>query len=131
MLIVLQHSIIPALALFGLAAAVPAGKPTGGPASTQVTIYSGPFACTDPNTPPPTDGSAGTSKVISVAENQCVIVNIPFGGAFTASMTATPKTGTTACYVQIFSQQGCGLTLQNRQSTPSVYPSVQHANPPP
>jgi hypothetical protein len=29
---------------------VPAGKPTGGPASASVTIYSGPATCADPNT---------------------------------------------------------------------------------
>lgn len=26
----------------------------------------------------------------------------------------SPKTGAAACYIQIFSQQGCGLTLQNQ-----------------
>jgi hypothetical protein len=41
-------------------------------------------------------------------------VSQPFGGAFTATMTATPKTGTAACYIQIFTQAGCGLTLQNQ-----------------
>ena len=29
-------------------------------------------------------------------------------------MTQNPKTGTAACYIQIFSQSGCGLTLQNQ-----------------
>jgi hypothetical protein len=29
---------------------VPAGKPTGGPASASVTVYSGPATCADPNT---------------------------------------------------------------------------------
>jgi hypothetical protein len=29
-------------------------------------------------------------------------------------MTQAPKTGTTACYIQLFSQSGCGLTLQNQ-----------------
>lgn len=28
-------------------------------------------------------------------------------------MTATPKTGTAGCYVQIYTQSGCGLTLNN------------------
>jgi hypothetical protein len=64
---------------------------------------------------PPTTGAAGTATTISVAENQCVIVNVPFGGVFTSTLTATPKTGTAACYIQIFTQQGCGLTLQNRE----------------
>jgi hypothetical protein len=63
---------------------------------------------------PPTDGSAGTATTVSLSENQCVIVDFPSGGVFTAKMTAAPKTGTTACYVQLFSQQGCGLTLQNQ-----------------
>ncbi|GAB7332637.1 hypothetical protein MBLNU13_g04401t1 [Cladosporium sp. NU13] len=108
-------SIISAAAVVvGTALAIPAGKPTGGPASASVTIYSGPATCPDPNTPPPTDGSAGTAKTVSITENACAIVNIPFGGALTSRMTATPKTGTTACYIQIFSQSGCGLTLQNQ-----------------
>ncbi|KAF3039785.1 hypothetical protein E8E12_009034 [Didymella heteroderae] len=85
-------------ALFSTAFAIPAGKPTGGPAAAQ---------------PPPKDGSIGTGKTVNVTENQCVVVNVPFGGAFTASMTATPKTGTAGCYIQIFSQQGCSLTRQN------------------
>jgi hypothetical protein len=38
-----------AVALAGTAFAVPAGKPTGGPASATVTIYSGPATCSDPN----------------------------------------------------------------------------------
>lgn len=38
----------------------------------------------------------------------------PFGGAFTAKLTAPPKTGAPGCYIQIFTQQGCGLTLQNQ-----------------
>lgn len=37
-----------------------------------------------------------------------------FKGVFTASVTAAPKTGTTVCYIQIFSQQGCDITLQNQ-----------------
>jgi len=38
-----------AVALASTAFAVPAGKPTGGPASASVTIYSGPATCPDPN----------------------------------------------------------------------------------
>jgi hypothetical protein len=33
-----------------IALPVPAGKPTGGPASASVTVYSGPATCQDPNT---------------------------------------------------------------------------------
>ncbi|KAJ4399970.1 hypothetical protein N0V91_009043 [Didymella pomorum] len=107
------------MALFTTALAMPAGgnKPTGGPAAAQVTIYPGgatPYTCASADQPPPKDGSIGTGKVVTVAENQCVVVNVPFGGALTATMTATPKTGTAGCYIQIFSQQGCGLTLQNQ-----------------
>ncbi|KAF9692392.1 hypothetical protein EKO04_009762 [Ascochyta lentis] len=99
----------------GTAPAAPAGnKPTGGPASAQVSVYSGSYICTDPDIPPPTDGSAGKATVVSVTENQCVTINIPFGGAVTASMTATPKTGAAGCYIQMFTQQGCGLTLANQ-----------------
>ncbi|KAF3003187.1 hypothetical protein E8E13_009423 [Curvularia kusanoi] len=106
---------VAALCSTAFAKAIPAGgnKPTGGPASAFVSIYPS-YKCTAPNAPPPTDGTAGVPQQVSVTENQCVIVDIPFGGAFTAKLTATPKTGTTACYIQIFSQQGCGLTLQNQ-----------------
>jgi hypothetical protein len=90
-----------------------AGKPTGGPASAQITIYNGPFTCSNLVTPPPKDGSAGFNTTVTVAETQCAIINIPVNGAITAVMTATPKTGTLGCFVQIFSQQGCGVTLQN------------------
>ncbi|KAJ4984748.1 hypothetical protein SVAN01_09785 [Stagonosporopsis vannaccii] len=125
----LNSFLLATTALISTALAVPAGKPTGGPASASVTIYSGPYTCsaadvvcssthfpTIPNSfkPPPTDGSAGTAKTVSVTEAQCVIVNIPFGGAFTAKLTAPPKTGAPGCYIQIFTQQGCGLTLQNQ-----------------
>ncbi|OCL13987.1 hypothetical protein AOQ84DRAFT_385039 [Glonium stellatum] len=103
-----------ALAAVSISSAIPAGKPTGGPASASVTIYSGPYTCTDPNTPPPTDGSAGTSTIVSTTETQCVIVNVPFSGAFTATLTATPKTGTAGCYIQIYKDQGCGVTLTNQ-----------------
>lgn len=46
--------------------------------------------------PPPTDGSAGTSVSFSVTEVQCTIpaTGLQFGGALTASLTASPKTGT-------------------------------------
>jgi hypothetical protein len=32
-----------------VALSVPAGKPTGGPASASITVYSGPATCADPN----------------------------------------------------------------------------------
>lgn len=94
--------------------AVVQGKPTGGPASMTLTIYSGPASCANAQTPPPTDGSAGTATTVSLAENQCVIVTFPTSGVFTAKMTAAPKSGTTACYAQLFQAQGCGLTLDNQ-----------------
>lgn len=81
----------------------------------------------------PDPASAGTANTVTIAENSCAIINVvsqetslqpkqpltfsslqPFGGVFTAKMTQAPKTGTTACYIQIFSQAGCGLTLQNQ-----------------
>ncbi|OSS52165.1 hypothetical protein B5807_02478 [Epicoccum nigrum] len=103
-----------ALALPGQPTTPNSKKPTGGPAIATVTIYSGPYTCAAANSPPPTDGSAGTATPVSVTENQCIIVTIPFAGAFTATMTQSPKTGTTACYIQLFTQSGCGLTLQNQ-----------------
>ncbi|ORY14546.1 hypothetical protein BCR34DRAFT_585718 [Clohesyomyces aquaticus] len=102
-----------ATAMLGTALAIPAGKPTGGPASASVTIYSGPYTCTDPDAAPPA-GSAGTAKTVTVTENACAIVNIPFGGAITSTLTASPKTGTAGCYIQIYTQSGCGVTLQNQ-----------------
>jgi hypothetical protein len=49
--------------------------------------------------PPPTDGSAGTTVSFSVTEAQCTILNtgLAMGGAVTASLTASPKTGTAGC----------------------------------
>lgn len=89
-------------------------KPTGGPAVMSVTVYSGPATCSSSQTPPPTDGSAGAATTVSLAENQCVILTFPTSGVFTAKLTQAPKTGTTACYVQLFQEQGCGLTLTNQ-----------------
>jgi hypothetical protein len=145
-----------AAALAGTAFAVPAGKPTGGPASATVTIYSGPASCPDPNTVSLCHDAPRTSyhkcwqcyslhqptaplvlqrpwpSLKMLAQLSILYVNIssshpclctqlltncalqPFGGALTSKMTAVPKTGTTACYIQIFSQSGCGLTLQNQ-----------------
>lgn len=92
-----------------------AAKPVGGPASATVTVYSGPYTCPGANTVPPSDGSAGTVvKTFSISETQCTIVNIPFGGAITATLTAAPKSGTVGCYIQAFQQQGCGVTLNNQ-----------------
>lgn len=56
--------------------------------------------------PPPTDGSAGTSVSFSVTEAQCTIpsTGLLAGGALTASLTATPKTGTVGCK---FSPEPC------------------------
>lgn len=109
---------VPAIAESGLVVAEPleerSGKPTGGPASMTVTIYSGPATCVDSQTAPPTDGSAGVATTVSLAETQCVIVNFPANGVFTAKLTANPKSGTVACYAQLFKAQGCGLTLDNQ-----------------
>lgn len=32
----------------------------------------------------------------------------------TASLTAPPKTGAPGCYIQLYKDQGCGLTLSNQ-----------------
>ncbi|KAF1358153.1 hypothetical protein EJ07DRAFT_157155 [Lizonia empirigonia] len=113
------------VALFGTSIAAPAkggavpaapahNKPTRGPASAQVTVYQGPYTCTDPNVAPPSDGSIGNGTTLLVTEAQCYTVAIPFGGAVTATMTATPKRGAVGCYIQMFTQQCCGLTLANQ-----------------
>ncbi|KAI4799158.1 hypothetical protein E4T44_10361 [Aureobasidium sp. EXF-8845] len=72
----------------------------GGPASAKVTIYSS-YTCVAANAPPPTDGSAGTTVSFSVTEAQCTVPNtgLAMGGAVTASLTASPKTGTAGCKV--------------------------------
>ncbi|KAI5200381.1 hypothetical protein E4T42_04774 [Aureobasidium subglaciale] len=93
------------------------GKPTGGPAKANVIIYAGPATCADPNTPPPTDGSAGIAKTyLSVTEDICTIINPVLGltGAVTAVLTQGPKTGTAGCYIEMFKESGCGLTLSNQ-----------------
>ncbi|KAJ8117298.1 hypothetical protein OPT61_g1477 [Boeremia exigua] len=90
-----------------------AKAPASGPASASVTIYPS-YTCTESNTRPPTDGTAGTGKTVSVTEGQCVITNIPLNGAVSASLTATPKAGALGCYLQLYKDQGCGVTLSNQ-----------------
>ncbi|GAB7352447.1 hypothetical protein MBLNU459_g2859t4 [Dothideomycetes sp. NU459] len=90
------------------------GKAPGGPASATVTIYNGPYDCTSVSTPPPTDGTAGVNTTVTVSELTCAVVAIPYDGAITAKLTATPKTGSVACYVQVYANQGCGSTLTNQ-----------------
>ncbi|KAF7337423.1 hypothetical protein MSAN_02268800 [Mycena sanguinolenta] len=99
-------------AMFGSAVTA---KPTGGPAAMTLQIWSGPFTCPAPNSAIPTDGSAGTLlKTINIPEATCAVANFPLDSAFTANMTAAPKTGTAGCYVQLFKEQGCGTTLTNQ-----------------
>ncbi|KAJ4987828.1 hypothetical protein SVAN01_06708 [Stagonosporopsis vannaccii] len=109
-------------ALLGTAFAAPAkggtvqktNKPaTGGPASASVTVYPS-YTCTDPNSPPPSDGSVAGAKTSTVTEGQCIIASIPLDGAITASLTAPPKAGAPGCYIQLFKDQGCGVTLSNQ-----------------
>ncbi|KAF5375619.1 hypothetical protein D9757_008517 [Collybiopsis confluens] len=103
-------------AAFSLAQANPtarAGKPTGGPAIATLTVFSGPFTCTSSSTPPPTTGEAGTSATVSITEDSCTIINMPFGGVMTSTLTQAPKTGTAGCWLQIYTESGCGLTLTN------------------
>ncbi|KAI4732125.1 hypothetical protein E4T49_00012 [Aureobasidium sp. EXF-10728] len=72
--------------------------PVGGPASAKVTIYSN-YVCTAPGIAPPTDGSAGTATSFTIAEATCTIptAQLIFGGAVTATLSTTPKTGTVGC----------------------------------
>lgn len=87
-----------------------AAKPTGGPASASIAIYSA-YTCVSQETFPPPNIS---SQTVSVTEDGCAIVPIPVGAAISANMTATPKTGTAGCYIQAFFEDGCGLTLGNQ-----------------
>ncbi|KAI4762105.1 hypothetical protein E4T52_05758 [Aureobasidium sp. EXF-3400] len=88
--------------------------PVGGPASAKVTIYSS-YTCAGPGTAPPTDGSAGTATTFTISEGTCTIpsAGLMFGGAISATLSATPKTGAVGCYILGHSQQGCGITLTN------------------
>ncbi|KAJ6527030.1 hypothetical protein B0H19DRAFT_1196288, partial [Mycena capillaripes] len=105
--------IVTLAAMFGSALA--AGAPTGGPAAMTLQIWSGPFTCPGPDSAIPSDGTAGTLlKTISVPELTCAVANFPLDSVFNATMTATPKTGTVGCYVQLFTEQGCGVTLTNQ-----------------
>ncbi|KAH6629879.1 hypothetical protein C7974DRAFT_413627 [Boeremia exigua] len=61
---------------------------------------------------PPT--SDGTGKTWEIAQAQCVIANIPVNGAVTARLTAPAKSGVAGCYLQLFKEQGCGVTLTNQ-----------------
>ncbi|KAJ7347431.1 hypothetical protein DFH08DRAFT_868005 [Mycena albidolilacea] len=104
--------IVTLAAMFGSALTA---KPTGGPAAMTLQIWSGPFTCPAPDSTIPADGSAGTLlTTISIPELTCAVANFPLGSAFNATITATPKTNTLACYVQLFAEQGCGATLTNQ-----------------
>ncbi|KAJ7234583.1 hypothetical protein C8J57DRAFT_156363 [Mycena rebaudengoi] len=99
-------------AMFGSALAA---KPTGGPATMTLQIWSGPFTCSAPDSAIATDGSAGTLlKTITIAETVCAVANFPLNSSFNATITTTPKTGTAGCYVQLFKEQGCGVILTNQ-----------------
>ncbi|KAJ6629800.1 hypothetical protein B0H10DRAFT_2372469 [Mycena sp. CBHHK59/15] len=99
--------IITLAAMFGSALAA---QPTGGPAAMTFQIWSGPFTCPAPDSTIPTDGSTGMLlKTISIPELTCAVANFPLDSAFTATMT-----GTAGCYVQLFTEQGCGATLTNQ-----------------
>ncbi|KAJ7347427.1 hypothetical protein DFH08DRAFT_868002 [Mycena albidolilacea] len=107
--------IVALAAMFGSAESALAAKPTGGPAAMTLQIWSGPFTCPAPDSTIPADGSAGTLlKTISIPELTCAVANFPLGSAFNATITATPKTGTLGCYIQLFAEQGCGATLTNQ-----------------
>ncbi|RDW79982.1 hypothetical protein BP6252_04620 [Coleophoma cylindrospora] len=110
----LSKFFLAAIAIFsGIVAAVPAGKPTGGPGIARLDVYSS-YLCPNNTSVPPTDGSAGTLRTVSITENTCTQIALPFGSALTSSLTQAPKTGTAGCYVQIFTASGCGLTLDNQ-----------------
>ncbi|CAD0086790.1 unnamed protein product, partial [Aureobasidium mustum] len=87
----------------------------GGPASAKVTLYSQ-YTCVAPNAVSHQYGSAGTTVSFSVTEAQCTIptTGLQSGEALTASLTASPKTGTAGCYIVGHSQQGCGIVLSNQ-----------------
>ncbi|KAH6612772.1 hypothetical protein C7974DRAFT_381274 [Boeremia exigua] len=97
-------------------------------ATASVTVYPS-YTCVDHNTvrqalpvkilgdvnviqQPPT--SDGTGKTWEIAQAQCVIANIPVNGAVTARLTAPAKSGVAGCYLQLFKEQGCGVTLTNQ-----------------
>ncbi|KAH9211295.1 hypothetical protein DL95DRAFT_525813 [Leptodontidium sp. 2 PMI_412] len=73
-------------------------KAPGGPASAKITVYSS-YTCPSATATPPTDGSAGILTTVTIAEATCAVLNLPFGGALTAVLTAPPKTGAAGCAV--------------------------------
>jgi hypothetical protein len=93
-----------------------AGKPTGGPAIVNVTVYSGgSFTCPNQGATIPNDGSAGTPASYSVAENGCSIMIPPMNAnsVYKIQLTQAPKTGTVGCWLQLYEEGGCGFTLTN------------------
>ncbi|KAH7411435.1 hypothetical protein BKA64DRAFT_704541 [Cadophora sp. MPI-SDFR-AT-0126] len=81
-------------------------KAPGGPASAKITVYPS-YICPSPTAIPPTDGSAGVSTSVTIAEATCAVLNIPFGGAITAVLTAPPKTGAGGCAVLAHMDGNC------------------------
>ncbi|KAF2103574.1 hypothetical protein NA57DRAFT_72552 [Rhizodiscina lignyota] len=113
----MQKSILAPLALIIatlVADVIAAGKPTGGPGTATLTVFSGSdFSCANINTKIPTDGTAGTSSSVSIVEDGCALIPIAPADVFTATMTLAPKSGTLGCWIQLFTQDGCGFTLEN------------------
>ncbi|KAF2099002.1 hypothetical protein NA57DRAFT_56632 [Rhizodiscina lignyota] len=97
-----------------IAAVAPAAKPVGGPGTGTLTVFSGgTFKCANINSVIPTDGTAGDAVSASIVEDGCAIIDVTDQSLITLTMTQAPKTGTLGCYVQLFTQQGCGFTLNN------------------
>ncbi|KAK0119418.1 hypothetical protein ONS95_010870 [Cadophora gregata] len=81
-------------------------KAAGGPASAKITVYQS-YTCPSPTATPPTDGTAGVSSSVTIAEATCAVLNVPFGGALTAVLTAPPKTGAAGCAVIAHTDGNC------------------------
>ncbi|KAH7355383.1 hypothetical protein BKA65DRAFT_238869 [Rhexocercosporidium sp. MPI-PUGE-AT-0058] len=81
-------------------------KAPGGPASAKVTVYSS-YTCPSATATPPADGSAGVFATVTIAEATCAVLNLPFGGALTAVLTAPPKTGAGGCAILAHMDGNC------------------------
>ena len=92
------------------------GKPVGGPAIMNVTVWEGGnFKCTSINSKIPTDGSAGAPTSFSTQEDGCAIINpsLDATSVISATLTQAPKSGTLGCWLQLYEEGGCGFTLSN------------------
>ncbi|KAF2102293.1 hypothetical protein NA57DRAFT_73722 [Rhizodiscina lignyota] len=88
------------------------GKPTGGPAFANLTVFTGgSFSCSSKSDKILNDGSAGTATSVSITEEGCSELPINDQNLIQVEMTALPRSNSEGCYLQLFTQDGCGFIL--------------------